>query len=245
MLYGHPGIAPSERASESKHSPKVETSPRLVEMQLRLQINHSGGLSASHSTVAASPVLPVYVVAAHRLRPRPRSSENCGRVHASVGNSPCADFAQLHAFLGVGPGASRTEIKRAYRRLALKYHPDVCSSDDAHLRFLLIKSAYDSIMNPEPSDFAPSSSFPSTTAHAHQPGSSRCGEAGPDDDFSRPYNTSEEAPGSSYDPWWHVLQNSMSRNLYESVQPDADLPHEQCGRRTPSQRSISISWEDW
>ncbi|KAG6539966.1 hypothetical protein Mapa_018667 [Marchantia paleacea] len=234
---------------DQTRSDLIRTSPRLVKMQLQRQINHYVGLSDSHSTVATPMslgtrfcTLPVHVAAVHRLRPRPGTSENCGRVHASLGNSPCADFAKLHAFLGVGPEASKSEIKRAYRRLALKYHPDVCSSNDGHVRFLHIKSAYDSIMNPKPSDFAPSS-YP-TTANAYRPGSYWCGEAGPDDVFSEPYNTSEEAPGS-YDPWWDVLQNSMSRNPYEYVQSESDLPHEQRGCRTFSQRSISISWEDW
>lgn len=34
-----------------------------------------------------------------------------------------------HAVLGVTPGASRSEIRRAYRRLALRTHPDVAGAD--------------------------------------------------------------------------------------------------------------------
>jgi hypothetical protein len=33
------------------------------------------------------------------------------------------------ALLGVGPGATRAEIRRAYRRRALEVHPDIAGSD--------------------------------------------------------------------------------------------------------------------
>ncbi len=45
--------------------------------------------------------------------------------------------------LDVEPGASNTEIKRAYRRLARKYHPDVNNGDpSAERRFKQISEAY-------------------------------------------------------------------------------------------------------
>jgi DnaJ domain len=37
--------------------------------------------------------------------------------------------ADAHAVLGVEPGASRAEIRRAYRRRALEVHPDVAATD--------------------------------------------------------------------------------------------------------------------
>ncbi|MEO9365770.1 MULTISPECIES: J domain-containing protein [Candidatus Nitrosocaldus] len=44
--------------------------------------------------------------------------------------------------LGVSKNASKEEIKQAYRRLALKYHPDRNKSPDAEEKFKLISEAY-------------------------------------------------------------------------------------------------------
>ncbi|GMH44095.1 hypothetical protein BSKO_12029 [Bryopsis sp. KO-2023] len=37
-----------------------------------------------------------------------------------------------HVVLGVPPGASKDEIRSAYRRLCLKFHPDVCPPNQKH-----------------------------------------------------------------------------------------------------------------
>ncbi|MFS7965128.1 putative DnaJ domain, Chaperone J-domain superfamily [Helianthus anomalus] len=49
--------------------------------------------------------------------------------------------------LGVSPSATPAEIKRAYRKLALKYHPDVNKEADAQEKFLRIKHAYNTVLN--------------------------------------------------------------------------------------------------
>lgn len=52
--------------------------------------------------------------------------------------------------LGVSPDASDDEIKRAYRRLAKKYHPDMNPGDpEAARKMNEINEAYDQIKNPE------------------------------------------------------------------------------------------------
>lgn len=51
--------------------------------------------------------------------------------------------------LGVTRTASQEEIKRAFRRLARQYHPDVNREPDAEARFKEINEAYDVLSEPE------------------------------------------------------------------------------------------------
>ena len=44
--------------------------------------------------------------------------------------------------LGLSKGASSDEIKKAYRKLAKKYHPDVNKAKDAEEKFKEINEAY-------------------------------------------------------------------------------------------------------
>ncbi|KAI5067309.1 hypothetical protein GOP47_0017837 [Adiantum capillus-veneris] len=52
-----------------------------------------------------------------------------------------------YRILGVAPSASEADIKRAYRRLALRFHPDVNKEPDAQQRFMSIKSAYQKLID--------------------------------------------------------------------------------------------------
>jgi molecular chaperone DnaJ len=51
--------------------------------------------------------------------------------------------------LGVDRKASQDEIKKAYRKLARKYHPDTNSDPAAEARFKEISEAYDVLGDPE------------------------------------------------------------------------------------------------
>jgi hypothetical protein len=54
-----------------------------------------------------------------------------------------ARTADLHALLGLAAGASASEIRSAYRRLARQLHPDVNPDPAAADRFKRITQAYD------------------------------------------------------------------------------------------------------
>ena len=53
-----------------------------------------------------------------------------------------ASAADHYGVLGVSRGATAAEVKRAYRRLALKNHPDVNKAPDAQDKFARIAEAY-------------------------------------------------------------------------------------------------------
>ena len=58
-------------------------------------------------------------------------------------------FTDYYAQLGVGVDASTSEIKAAFKKLALQYHPDVYKGDDAHERMREILLAYQTLSEPE------------------------------------------------------------------------------------------------
>ncbi|MFB4205493.1 Curved DNA-binding protein [wastewater metagenome] len=59
------------------------------------------------------------------------------------------EYKDYYRILGVGRDADADEIKRAYRKLARKYHPDVSSEPDAEQRFKEVAEAYEVLRDPE------------------------------------------------------------------------------------------------
>jgi curved DNA-binding protein len=59
------------------------------------------------------------------------------------------EYKDYYKIMGVGRDASADDIKRAYRRLARKYHPDVSKEKDAEERFKEVGEAYEVLRDPE------------------------------------------------------------------------------------------------
>ena len=55
--------------------------------------------------------------------------------------------------LGLNPGASEDDIKRAYKNLAKKYHPDKNTEPGAEEKFKEIAEAYQCLINPTTANF--------------------------------------------------------------------------------------------
>src|ERR1700733_1438377 len=60
-----------------------------------------------------------------------------------------ADNKDYYDILGVGKNATATEIKSAYRKLALQYHPDRNKSKEAEDKFKEVTKAYEVLSNEE------------------------------------------------------------------------------------------------
>ena len=54
-----------------------------------------------------------------------------------------------YSVLGVSKGATDDELKKAYRKMALKFHPDKNQSPGAEEKFKQIGEAYDVLSDPK------------------------------------------------------------------------------------------------
>jgi len=59
------------------------------------------------------------------------------------------EFKDYYAKLGVDPTATQDQVKRAYRKLARKYHPDVSKEPDAEAKFKEVAEAYEALNDAE------------------------------------------------------------------------------------------------
>lgn len=83
------------------------------------------------------------------------------------------DYKDYYDILGVPRDASADDIKRAYRKAARKYHPDVSKEADAEDRFKDVSEAYEALRDPEKRaayDAIPPGG-PQTGSHGAGPGS--------------------------------------------------------------------------
>ncbi|KAJ1428479.1 DnaJ domain containing protein [Sesbania bispinosa] len=68
------------------------------------------------------------------------------RKHKRVMICCSSSLMDSYKTLRIQPGASQTEVKKAFRQLALQYHPDVCRGSKSGVQFHQINEAYDIVM---------------------------------------------------------------------------------------------------
>ncbi|TKY59520.1 Chaperone protein DnaJ [Spatholobus suberectus] len=85
----------------------------------------------------------------------PLSSKQQRASQVQFGTVSCRAATQenLYKILSVSPGSATTdEIKRAYRSMALQYHPDVCHDpsmkEESSRMFVQLNAAYTTLSNP-------------------------------------------------------------------------------------------------
>ena len=53
-----------------------------------------------------------------------------------------------YEILGITEKAKYEEIRKAYHKMALKYHPDKCTDEDAEEKFRQVVEAYEVLVDP-------------------------------------------------------------------------------------------------
>ncbi|CAD5181856.1 unnamed protein product [Musa acuminata subsp. malaccensis] len=70
-----------------------------------------------------------------------------GNVRCAAAAAAAGSMADHYRMLRIHPGASEKEVKKAFRKLALQYHPDVCKGSNCGVQFHRINEAYDIVMS--------------------------------------------------------------------------------------------------
>jgi curved DNA-binding protein len=96
-------------------------------------------------------------------------------------------YKDYYAILGVARNAGAQEIKKAYRKLALKYHPDVSKEPDTENRFKEVAEAYQTLKDP-----AKRAAFDALGSHA--PGE----EVRPQAEWAQQAGQAGQAGGASF-----------------------------------------------
>ena len=129
---------------------------RQVCLQLNSHINHSSRLEIIHFlfgvSAADNEILPNEVEQIKRIATYMNINSYDFESIQSMFLSERSNSEKWYTILGITKDATDTELKKAYRKMAVKYHPDklIGVSDDikklAEEKFLVVKESYEQIM---------------------------------------------------------------------------------------------------
>ncbi|OMO85644.1 hypothetical protein CCACVL1_10062 [Corchorus capsularis] len=78
-----------------------------------------------------------------QVKEKGKKKKTVNRVRVSCSSSVMDPYKTLR----IQPGASESEVRKAFRKLALQYHPDVCKGSNCGVQFHTINEAYDIVMS--------------------------------------------------------------------------------------------------
>ena len=146
------------RMFNSLNKQDLSSKLRQVCLQLNSHINHSSrleiihflfGVSASDNEIHTKEVEQIQRIASY-MNINPYDFESIKSMFLADGSSNVENW---YTMLGITKQATDTEVKKAYRKMAVKYHPDKLQgvSEDikklSEEKFLKVKEAYEQIMN--------------------------------------------------------------------------------------------------
>jgi curved DNA-binding protein len=136
------------------------------------------------------------------------------------------EYKDYYKIMGVERGASQDEIKRAHRKLARKYHPDVSKEANAEERFKEVGEAYDVLKDTE-----------KRAAYDRLGANWKSGQ-----DFQPPpdWNAGFETGGSGFDG----QEAGDHSDFFESLFRQARASQSGAGRGAPRGHSFNAKGED-
>ena len=114
----------------------------LVERLVKHGGGGGGGSSSSNNTATSSNSNSTSSTTTTNSNSNTNTTDEVARVLA------CGAEGRFYAVLGVSSSASAADLKKAYRALALKLHPDKCRANGADEAFKRVSAAFATLRNP-------------------------------------------------------------------------------------------------
>lgn len=67
---------------------------------------------------------------------------------SGIQDKPKTAISTYYGLLGIAKNASGVDVKKAYRKAARRFHPDICKDDDAAEMFIKVQTAYEVLSSP-------------------------------------------------------------------------------------------------